>query len=190
MVKNIIQIGDPRLSQISEPVKPADIASREIKELIVDLLDTCKANADSSAGLSAVQLGILKRIYIVRRVDKEGDEENANIEWDVMINPEVTILNDAQSVMWEGCMSVGTDENRLFAPVTRYDDVRVDYTDQEGNPQSLTANGYLAHIIQHEQDHLDGKLFLRYVTNPRNIWKGEELDKYVHKHQAYPPIAN
>ncbi len=188
MIKEIIQIGDPRLNQISKPVTEAEIASRENQELIQDLLDTCNANAESSAGLSAVQLGILKRIYVVRRVDKEEGEEKQPIEWDVMINPEVTLLDKLESVMWEGCMSVGTDANRLFAPVARHDNVKVEYLDQKAKPQSLSANGYLAHIIQHEQDHLEGKLFLRYVANPRNIWKGEELDKYVQAHQAYPPV--
>lgn len=185
MVKEIIQLGNPLLTQVSKPVKIDDIPSRETQELIRDLLDTLNSDPESSAGLSAVQIGVLKRVYIIRRIDIEAEGKPL---WQEIINPELSVASKHKKVDWEGCLSIGTGDKRLFAPVARYNKVKLKYYDKNGNKHQLQASGYLAHIIQHEQDHLDGKLFLRYVENPENIWLGGELEKYIAKHGDYPQI--
>jgi peptide deformylase len=186
MIRKIIQVGDPLLNQISKPLKLADISSRETQELIRDLLDTLDSDPESSAGLSAVQIGEPKRVYIIRRIDIEAEGKPL---WQEVINPELTIASKHKKVDWEGCLSIGVGDKRLFAPVARYSKVKLKYYDRNGLKHQLQANGYLAHIIQHEQDHLDGKLFLRYVENPENIWLGGELEKYITQHGDYPPIT-
>lgn len=187
MVKHIIQIGDPILYKKSKRVDPKDIFSRENRELIKDMLDTLNSDPDSSAGLSAIQIGQAKQIYVIRRIDFEEDTDSKPV-WEVVINPKVTKASKDQSFMWEGCLSVGTDENRLFAPVARAEEVEIEYLNEKGEPKTLKADGYLAHIIMHEQDHLDGVLFLKYITSPENIWTGKRLDDYIQEHGKYPPI--
>lgn len=190
MVKQIIQLGDPRLFQKSEPVTPEELDSPTIQNLIQDLIDTCKFHEEGTAGLSAVQIGVLKRVFVARRIDLEEEQKEKNKEeivWEVMINPEVEILDATPHMIWEGCMSVGEGADRLFGPVSRPVKVKVTYLDAKGKQRELVGEKEMSHIIQHEQDHLDGKLFLRYVTNPQNIWKNDELEEYLDKHEAFPP---
>jgi len=187
MVKEIIQIGDKRLGEKSKRVEKKEILSREIKDLIQDLKDTCNVEPDTSAGLSAVQIGVLKRVYIVRRIDIEKEEDEPI--WEAMINPEVETEGKQTSIIWEGCLSVGTDKNRLFGPVDRHTYVTVRYLNERGEQKELKAKGFFAHIIQHEQDHLDGILFLKYVSDPRNLWKLEDLDAYITENESYPAIV-
>jgi peptide deformylase len=186
MVKPILQIGNEILTKSSARVEEKEILSREIQDLIQDLKDTCNLDPDTSAGLSAVQIGVLKRVYLVRRIDIEKEEDPPM--WEAMINPEVEQVGNKHDVIWEGCLSIGTDDNRLFGPVERPSHVKVRYTNQEGEQRELEAKGFMAHIIQHEQDHLDGILFLKYIDNPQNLWKLKDLDKYIAENDHYPSI--
>ncbi len=187
MVKPILQIGNEILTQRSLRIEKKDILSREIAELIQDMKDTCNLDPETSAGLSAVQIGVLKRVYIVRRIDIEKEDDPPM--WEAMINPEVEAVGTGTDTIWEGCLSIGTDENRLFGPVERHSHVKVKYINEEGESRELEAKGFMAHIIQHEQDHLNGILFLKYVVNPQNLWKLKDLDKYISEHDHYPSIV-
>lgn len=179
MVRKILQIGDPVLYKESTFIPEDQIKSQEIKALITDLIDTCKAHDSDTAGLSAVQIGIPKSVFVARRIDL--DEER----WDIFINPKLTRVSPVESEMWEGCMSIGEGEKRLFGPVSRSDEVAIAYLDSEGAKQNLLAKGYMAHIIQHEMDHLAGKLFLQYVS-PDKLWTSKQLDEYLQEHGHYP----
>lgn len=185
MVRKILQVGDPLLSTISTELTKEEITSQETQDLYQDLVDTCMQEKDGTAGLSAVQIGIPKRIYVIRRLDLEKDDSVDPI-WEVMINPDVEVIDDTPSVIWEGCMSVGVGEDRLFGPVARPRKVKVRYYNLKGERKELVASGYVAHIIQHEQDHLNGVLFLKYVANPKNIWKNKVLDSYLEKYGDFP----
>lgn len=182
MVKDIIQIGDKMLSQVSAPVDVKDLQSNKIKSLITDLLHTCKFHDQDTAGLSAVQIGVPLKIYVARRIDIDESV------WEVFINSELTILDQESGVMWEGCMSIGEGPDRLFAPVARANKVKVNYIKPDGTPAKLIATDYMAHIVQHEQDHLDGKLFLQYVDDPKKIWRNKDLDEYIEKYGRYPNV--
>lgn len=182
MVKDIIQIGNKLLTQPSLKVEVADIQTEKIQKLITDLLDTCRYHDKDTAGLSAVQIGVPLRIYVARRIDIDEDL------WEVFINPELEILEKEEGIMWEGCMSIGEGDNRLFAPVARANKVKVTYTKPDGTKAELIATDYMAHIVQHEQDHLEGKLFLQYVEDPKQIWRNKELDEYIEEYGKYPAV--
>lgn len=186
VVKRIIQIGDKKLTEVSKEIPLKEINSNENLTLYQDLIDTCNNEKEGTAGLSAVQLGILKRVYVVRRVDMET-EEDSDVLWTIMVNPEVTVVGDSQSTIWEGCMSVGEGKKRLFGPVTRPDKVKVKYFDQNGKQHTEEFTGYMSHIIQHEQDHLDGILFLKHVKSVDKLWTSEKLDRYLDTHDHFPP---
>lgn len=186
VVQRIIQIGDKRLAEKSVEIPKNELTSKENLALYQDLLDTCNNEQEGTAGLSAVQLGVLKRVYVVRRMDVE-QEESGDVIWSIMINPTVRIIGSSESTIWEGCMSVGEGSKRLFGPVTRADHVEVTYLDQDGVDHKEEFTGYMAHIIQHEQDHLEGILFLKYVKAVDRLWTSVKLDRYLETHDHFPP---
>jgi peptide deformylase len=188
MVKEIVQIGDKRLSDVSDPV---DLSDRENNvRLAANLIDTANFYVKEAAGLSAVQIGILKRMFVVREYDFDNNRKSTkNVEWKVMINPEIKIIDDDLNIEWEGCLSVGKGKAKLFAPVVRPEKIRVTYFDLEGERHEIIATEFFSNLIQHELDHLNGILFLSYVKNPKNIWKESDLDKYIRQNQKFPEIA-
>jgi peptide deformylase len=187
MVKEIIQIGNPLLGKVSEVVTADELNSKSFKELLKDLRDTVSQKGLNSVGLSAVQIGVLKRVFISRRVDLSKNPESG--PWEVFINPKLSAVGVEQSTMWEGCLSIGTGKSQLFGPVTRAAKVKVDYIDMHGATKSVTADDYMAHVLQHELDHLNGVLFLKHIQNPKNIWRSDALDKYLTKYGDYPELA-
>lgn len=185
MVREIIQIGDQTLYTKSIEVTPEGLSSRETQELIQDMIDTCNLDPKGTGGLSAVQVGELKRIFIVNRLDKT--EEGG--EWEVVVNPILETIGNQRSVAWEGCLSVGEGDKRLFGPVERADHVKLKYLNRVGESRELEANDFFAHVIQHEVDHLDGILFLRHIKNPLNIWTSGELDDYIDDNGELPEVV-
>lgn len=190
MIKEILQIGNPILTTQTKEV--TDINSEETKSLIQDLLDTCEKNADISAGLASPQIGISKSICVCRRVDleeKNPDKEFTRDElWEVLINPRIIKESDKRSTEWEACLSIGVAKDNLWGPVERASKVTVEFTTPDGKPKSLNASGYFSHVVQHELDHLNGILFVSYITNPANIWRLEELNSYIEFNDSYPEI--
>lgn len=187
MKRKILQIGDPILENKSELV--ASVNEPKIQALISDLLETCLVKEDITAGLSAPQIGENLAIIVCRRMDieeKDGITLPADKAWELMINPKILKSSRKESSYWEGCLSVGEGENGLYAPVSRPDEIQISYLDRNGKAKTLDCKGFFAHIMQHEVDHLEGKLFLGYVENPETIWKSKDLDKYYQAHGEYP----
>jgi peptide deformylase len=137
MIKEIVK-DEAILTQKSETV-----SMEEAKEIIADLLDTAKAHIDNCAGLAAPQIGVNKRVVVVR----SGDS------FFPMVNPVVVKKTGKKFLNHEGCLSL--DGIRV---VERYASVLVNYTDGKGKRQTKTFNGTLAIVIQHETDHLNGVL--------------------------------
>lgn len=171
----VVQYGNPVLESKAEVV--SDPKSPEIKKLIEDMFGAMKRYGDTAAGLSAPQIAVGKRVTICRRLDLEErkNRDPKNVIWEVMINPEYTFKSTEKSSDWEGCLSI--NNGNLFGRVERHAAVEVKYFDQDGNEKKLMANGYFAHVVQHEMDHLDGILFLKYVLNPEELLTSEELSK-------------
>jgi peptide deformylase len=189
MVRKILQVGDPILSQVCEQVK--DIKDAKTQQVIKDLIDTAESQRKITAGLAAPQIGETLAICICRRVDLEEESKNElppELLWEVMINPEIIEESKGQSVFWEACLSVGTGKKQLFGPVNRPESIKVQYLNQKGEQKELYADDYFSHEIQHELDHLNGILFLKYVSNPSNIWLLKDIDEYIQKNGTYPPI--
>lgn len=191
MIKDIIQIGDDRLFEISEPIEKDEISSKEVQTLAVDVMDTLKHHASSAAGLSAVQIGVLKRLFVVKRYDleKEGSDDDADLPYEVLINPKIIKASHDETIEWEGCMSISSEKSRLYGPVSRSKTVKLEYLDLNGKVKHIAGTNFFAHLLIHELDHLDGKLFLEYIDNPKNIWKAEELDEYMDVNRKFPKVV-
>lgn len=148
-LREIRTIGDPILEKRSKEVTAITDRTRE---LIEDMIETLYDQ--NGVGLSAVQVGVLKRIVIVD-VSEEGDEPV------VMINP-VIRETDGEQDGYEGCLSVPGKTGKVKRP----DHVIVDFLDEDMQPQSMEGEGVFARCVCHECDHLDGKLYTELVEGP------------------------
>jgi peptide deformylase len=147
-VLKILEFPDKRLRTVARPVERVD---DEVRALIDDMFETMYA-ADG-VGLAATQVNVHRRI-VVMDVSEQRDEPR------VFINPEVTVLEGGEREYNEGCLSVPG----FYEPVSRPEHVLVHALDRDGNPFELRPDGLLAVCIQHELDHLNGKLFVDYLS--------------------------
>ena len=150
MLRPILIHPDPRLKKHCAPV---DDLSDELRMLADDMLETMYAAP--GIGLAAPQLGLLHRLIVLDCVREEGEEPRPLI----MFNPEVIASSDEDNVYEEGCLSIPDQ----YAEVTRPKVVDVRWLDRDGKEQTETFDGLWATCVQHEIDHLDGKLFIDYL---------------------------
>ncbi len=151
-VREILIIPDKRLRSIAEPVTKID---GDIKSLIDDMFDTMYDAL--GYGLAAPQIGVMKRIIVMDDADKEKNEKPNPI---TMINPEITYFSDEKRSYEEGCLSIP----EFLAKIERPDNIVVKYQTIDGEIIERKADGLLATIIQHEVDHLNGKLLIDYLS--------------------------
>jgi peptide deformylase len=146
----ILEVPDPRLRTKAVPVDPSRVIDPEFQRLLDDMFETMYAAP--GIGLAASQVDVHKRFMVIDvSEDKSGPQ--------VFINPEI-LAKVGEQVYQEGCLSVPG----IFADVTRADAIDVRFIDRNGQARELHADGLLAVCIQHEMDHLDGKLFVDYLS--------------------------
>ncbi len=146
----ILEFPDPRLRTVAAPVAPAHIADADFQTLIDDMFETMYEAP--GIGLAASQVDV-HQAFMVIDVSEEKDQPM------VFINPQI-VARDGEQVYQEGCLSVPG----IFADVTRADRITVKYLDRTGKECELDVDGLLAVCIQHEMDHLAGKLFVDYLS--------------------------
>ena len=149
-VKKILSIPDPILREKSIPVKKVD---KDIKNLMDDMIETMYNSP--GIGLAAIQIGIPKRV-IVMDISKDKDKKNPMF----FINPKIIWKSKVLSTYEEGCLSIPNQ----FAEVQRPDKCHFKYLDYNGKEKEIKAEGLLSTCIQHEIDHLDGILFIDYLS--------------------------
>jgi peptide deformylase len=147
-VLNILEFPDPRLRTVAKAVEHVDDT---VRKLIDNLIETMYEA--SGIGLAATQVNVHRRVLVID-VSEERDSPRT------FINPQITILDDTLGEYDEGCLSVPG----FYEEVHRPRRVRVDYLDREGAPNSEELDGLGAICIQHEIDHLEGKLFVDYLS--------------------------
>lgn len=162
-IKTILTEPNKILRQISNPV---DHVGEEDQKLMDDMLETMYAAP--GIGLAAIQIGIPKRIIIM---DISREKENKNPLH--FINPEIVWKADEDIIYEEGCLSVPNQ----FAEINRPKECHVKYLDYFGQPQLLKAEGLLATCIQHEIDHLEGILFIDYLSKLKKTMIIKKLSK-------------
>ena len=161
--KEIITVPDEILKKISDPVEKIGINE---KKLIDDLFETMYVS--NGIGLAAVQIGILKRILVVDVSTK--DEKNQPI---VLINPVIKNLSDDTSVYEEGCLSIP----ETFIEIERPKICEVEYIDEKGSKKNLKCEGLLSTCIQHEINHLDGKLIIDHLSKLKKDFIIKKISK-------------
>jgi len=149
-IKPLIILPDPLLRQASKPIERIDIETHRLAD---DMLETMYDAP--GIGLAAVQIGVARRMLVID-VSREGEEKQPL----VFINPEIVTSSDDRSVYEEGCLSIPD----YYAEVERPARVTVKYLDRDGKEQLNEADGLLATCVQHEIDHLNGVLFIDYIS--------------------------
>ena len=154
-------MGDPRLLQVSQVVEPIDAA--RLAPLLTDMRDTMRA--ENGAGLAAPQIGVLQRVVIFGCESNPRYPDAPPVPETVLINPEITPLDDSTEDGWEGCLSVPG----LRGLVTRYSNIHYRGFDEFGQLIEREASGFHARVVQHECDHLDGVLYPQRMTDMRRF---------------------
>ena len=149
-VKEIITVPDEILKKVSKPIEKIGVNE---KKLIDNLFDTMYNS--NGIGLAAVQIGILKRILVIDVSTK--DEKNQPI---VLVNPVIKNLSNEKSIYEEGCLSIP----ETFIEIERPKICEVEYIDRKGSKKILKCDGLLSTCVQHEINHLDGKLIIDHVS--------------------------
>lgn len=157
MIRDILKMGDPRLLGLAKPVDHFD--TPELHGLIQDMFDTMRAA--NGAGLAAPQIGVDLQVVIFGFESNERYPDAPAVPQTVLINPVITPLTQDMEEAWEGCLSVPG----LRGMVNRYSMIRYEGCDPYGKPIDRTAEGFHARVVQHECDHLIGKLYPMRITN-------------------------
>ena len=162
-IRKILTEPDPFLRQKSTLVNRVD---NEIRLLMNDMLDTMYEAP--GIGLAAIQIGVPKRVIVMDL--SHGDEKKNPLYF---VNPEIIVKSNNNTVYEEGCLSVPGQ----FAEINRPDKCRVKYLDYNGDEQILEAQGLIATCIQHEIDHLEGILFIDYLSKLKKSMIVKKLSK-------------
>ena len=161
-IRKILVEPDPFLRQVSEDVKKVD---DELRKLMDDMLETMYAAP--GIGLAAIQVGVPKRVIVI---DLSKEEERKPFYF---INPRIMKKSENNSTYEEGCLSVPGQ----FAEIDRPDQCHISYLDYNGQKKELKAEGLLATCIQHEMDHLEGILFIDYLSKLKKNFIIKKLSK-------------
>jgi peptide deformylase len=149
-LRDILILPDKRLRAVSEPVKTID---RDVRVLVEDMFETMYEAP--GIGLAAIQVGVPQRVVVLDLARKDEPKDPQ-----VFINPEILWSSDEIAVHEEGCLSIP----EFYEDVERPAKVRVKYLDLDGKPQEVEADGLLATCLQHEIDHVNGILFIDYIS--------------------------
>jgi peptide deformylase len=160
----IIDVPHPTLSKVAEPVKKSEI-NDELRQFIRDMIETMQDAP--GVGLAAPQVNVSKRILVV-----DISSEEPEMKPFALINPEI-VAHSGETGIEEGCLSIP----EFTAEIPRYQSVSVRYLDENGVEQELQANGFLAIVLQHELDHLNGITMLDHVSAMKRFMYLKKLKK-------------
>ena len=146
---------------------PVEKVDSELQKLMDDMLETMYAAP--GIGLAAVQVGVLKRVIVLDLDQKEGEKKPF-----FFVNPEITTKSENNSAYEEGCLSVPGQ----FAEIERPDKCHIKYLNYHGEKEEIHAEGMLATCIQHEMDHLEGILFIDYLSKLKKTMIIKKLSKH------------
>ena len=162
-IKEIITVPDEILKKVSNPIEKIGINE---KKLIDDLFETMYHS--NGIGLAAVQVGILKRVLVV-----DVSSKNEKKQPMALINPVIKNLSDERSVYEEGCLSIP----ETFIEIERPKICEIEYIDEKGSKKNLKCDGLLSTCVQHEINHLDGKLIIDHLSRLKKDFIIKKISK-------------
>ncbi len=166
----VVRLGHPVLRQVAEPVPEELFGTSRLHDMSRDMIRTMLS--EDGVGLAAPQVAETLRLFVYW---VPGDDDHPDIAPQFLANPEIKPVGDSVEKGWEGCLSIPG----LRGLVPRFSRIKVRARDLEGNPVSLTADGFHARVMQHEFDHLDGIVFLDRMDSPASLAYEQEWERYV-----------
>ncbi len=173
MIRPILRMGNPQLRAKNLEVDHTFLKSTEFQTLIVDMKDSM--NHYGGIGLAAPQIGVNLKIAIIDlSPDNERYPSMGNFPFTIFVNPKISVVKNELQGFWEGCLSIPG----LKGYVERPSSIKINYLDETGNEKIMEASGFLATVIQHELDHLDGVLYIDKIRDTTKLTFQEEYQKY------------
>jgi peptide deformylase len=188
-ILKVARMGHPVLRARARPLDPADIKSQAVQQLIDDMFETM--HEYQGIGLAAPQVHASLRIFVAGIAPKAADDEDEDDDDDeeedrvplmVLINPEISIAGEETADDWEGCLSIPDIRGR----VTRAREIKVKAYDRRARRIEITARNFMARVIQHETDHLDGVLFFDRMRSFETLTFLDEFSRYWSRGRQVP----
>ena len=175
-ILKVARIGHPVIRAAAQPVPREAFADPLFQKLVDDMRETMYEY--EGVGLAAPQVHEPLRLAVI---EVGGDDERslAEVPFMVLVNPMVTPIGDETLRSYEGCLSIPD----LRGAVPRHKKIKLEALDRRGKPYSLEAEDFFARVIQHECDHLDGRVYLDRMESMRTLTFIKEFEDHVHKHQ-------
>lgn len=152
------RFGNPILREPTQELTRSKILSDEIQTLIENMRYTL-VEKEYGVGLAAPQVGKSLALSVIG-IKPTPNRPNLEVFNTVIINPEIIETYGRRRKMWEGCVSCGTGDDTLYAQVPRYERVKLHWQDENAHSREEVLGGFVAHVVQHEVDHLQGRLFV------------------------------
>jgi len=175
-ILKVARLGHPVLREPSLSVPPERIPTAEFQRFIDDLIETMREY--DGVGLAAPQVHVPWRVATIEAAGNPRYPEAPAVPLTVLVNPEIQAVGEEKEVDWEGCLSVPG----LRGKVARVSALDVRALDREGNPIFWRAEGFPARIVQHEVDHLDGRVYLDRMEDLLTLTHLEEFARYWVQH--------
>lgn len=170
-ILKVARIGHPAIRTAARPLTAEEIASPALQRLVDDMIDTMKDY--DGVGLAAPQVHLDLQLAVIE-VPGRDDRAEAAVPLTVLVNPEVTRVGEADVEGWEGCLSIP----ELRGVVPRAKRVKLKALDRHGQPYEMEVGGFFARVIQHECDHLDGRVYLDRMKGLKSLTYLHEMEKY------------
>ena len=174
-ILKIAKLGHPVLRRPAQPVSAKEISSPEIQRLIRDMIETMREN--EGVGLAATQVHQTVQILVVEALGDPKSPKESTTPLTVLINPVITFASENLEEGWEGCLSIPN----MRGMVPRYQEIKVQAVDPSGRSIHIHARDFFARVIQHEYDHLIGKIFLDRMRNLDTLTYLKEYSKFWQK---------
>jgi peptide deformylase len=171
--RDLRKIGDPVLRESAAAMDPEALSTPDFARLVDDMVETM--HAEGGIGIAAPQIGESVRVAVIA-IDPASSRYPGMVGFPLtlFVNPRITVIDPTEQGFWEGCLSVPN----LRGYVLRPRGVRVDFLDGDGHPRSIHAEGFLATVLQHELDHLDGVLFVDRIRDTTRLATIENYARY------------
>jgi peptide deformylase len=171
-ILKVARLGHPVLRTVTAPVSPREIQARGFQKFIDDMIETMKEY--DGVGLAADQVHESKQIAVLEVATNPRYPDKPTVPLTVLINPKISPLTDEMEEDWEGCLSIP----ELRGRVPRYKTIRVQAWDRNGKDLEFSAEDFHARVIQHEWDHLNGKVYLDRMADLSTLTFLTELGRY------------
>jgi peptide deformylase len=171
-ILKVTRLGHPVLRKVTENVPLQELEAPAMQKFIDDMIETMKEY--DGIGLAADQVHESKQIAVLEVADNPRYPDKAKVPLTVLVNPRITPLSEETEDDWEGCLSIPD----LRGMVPRYKSIRVQALDRQGKDIDFVANDFHARVIQHEFDHLNGKVYLDRMRDFSTLTFLQELSRY------------